>query len=40
LNIPAPRPRNPTQPDVVRAMHLILTKLNIEHDAGEYADAR
>ena len=40
LNIPAPRPRDPTQPDVVRAMHLILTKLNIEHNSGEYADAR
>jgi len=40
LNIPAPRPRNPTQPDVVRAMHLILTNLNIERDADEYADAR
>jgi NitT/TauT family transport system ATP-binding protein len=40
LNIQAPRPRDPTQPDVVRSMHLILTKLNVEHDAGEYADAR
>lgn len=40
LDIPAPRPRDPTQPEVVRAMHLILSNLNIEHDAGEYADAR
>lgn len=40
LKIAAPRPRNPTQPDVVRTMHLILTQLNVEHDAGEYADAR
>jgi NitT/TauT family transport system ATP-binding protein len=40
VNIPVPRPRHPTHPDVVRIMHLILTKLNIEHDAGESADAR
>jgi len=40
LNIPAPRPRYPTHPDVVRIMHLILTKLNIEHDASESAEAR
>ena len=30
LTIPTPRPRDPTQPEVVRAMHAILTKLNIE----------
>jgi NitT/TauT family transport system ATP-binding protein len=40
VNIPAPRPRDPTQPDVVRAMHQILTNLNFEHDADDYADAR
>src|SRR5450755_1021092 len=39
LNITAPRPRNPTQPEVVRAMYLILTELNIE-DAGDYAGAQ
>jgi NitT/TauT family transport system ATP-binding protein len=39
LNITAPRPRDPTQPEVVRAMHLILTELNIE-EAGDYAGAR
>ena len=39
LNITAPRPRDPTQPEVVRAMHLILTELNIE-EAGDYAGVR
>jgi NitT/TauT family transport system ATP-binding protein len=39
VDIPAPRPRDPTQPEVVRAMHQILSNLNFEHDAGDYADA-
>jgi NitT/TauT family transport system ATP-binding protein len=30
----APRPRDPTQADVVRAVHRILTELGVESDAG------
>ena len=40
LNIMAPRPRDPTHPEVVHAMHLILSELNIEHDASDYAGER
>jgi NitT/TauT family transport system ATP-binding protein len=40
LNITAPRPRDPTQVEVVRAMRLILRELNVEQDAGEYAGVR
>lgn len=37
LTIGAPRPRTPTQPEVVKAMHTILTELDIERDAGEFS---
>jgi len=40
VRIAAPRPRDPTQAAVVRAMQLILTELNIEPDARQYAGAR
>jgi NitT/TauT family transport system ATP-binding protein len=40
VSIAAPRPRDPTEPAVVRAMQLILNELDIEPDAGEYAGAR
>jgi NitT/TauT family transport system ATP-binding protein len=33
LDIHVPRPRNLTNPDVVRATHHILTELGIEHDS-------
>jgi NitT/TauT family transport system ATP-binding protein len=39
LRIPISRPRNPTQPAVVAAIHTILTELDIERDAGEYSVA-
>jgi NitT/TauT family transport system ATP-binding protein len=37
LSIEAARPRGPTHPEVVRAVHQILTVLNVESDSGEYA---
>jgi NitT/TauT family transport system ATP-binding protein len=40
VSIAAPRPRDPTEPAVVRAIQLILNELDIEPDAGEYAGAR
>jgi ABC-type nitrate/sulfonate/bicarbonate transport system ATPase subunit len=40
LRITARRPRDPTQPEVVRAMHSILTELNLEQDAGDFTGAR
>jgi ABC-type nitrate/sulfonate/bicarbonate transport system ATPase subunit len=40
LNIASRRPRDPTHPEVVRATHLILTKLNIEHGESQYDGAR
>ncbi len=43
LSIATPRPRDLTHPEVVRAMHRILTELGIEHDqektAGDQAAA-
>ncbi len=35
LRLEAERPRDPTQPEVVEAMHRILTVLGLEHDARE-----
>ncbi len=39
LSIRTARPRGPTHPDVVRAVHDILTVLNVESDSGEYVSA-
>lgn len=39
LSIATPRPRDATHPEVVRAMHRILTELDVESDSGEYAIA-
>jgi NitT/TauT family transport system ATP-binding protein len=39
LSIETARPRGPTHPDVVRAVHNILTVLNVESDSGEYVSA-
>ena len=39
LSIKTARPRGPTHPDVVRAVHDILTVLNVESDSGEYVSA-
>jgi NitT/TauT family transport system ATP-binding protein len=39
LSIETARPRGPTHPDVVRAVHDILTVLNVESDSGEYVSA-
>jgi NitT/TauT family transport system ATP-binding protein len=39
LSIRAARPRGPTHPEVVRAVHNILTVLNVESDSGEYVSA-
>jgi NitT/TauT family transport system ATP-binding protein len=36
LTIKTARPRGPTHPEVVRAVHDILTVLNVESDSGEY----
>ena len=35
LHLEAERPRDPTQPEVVEAMHRILTELGLEHDNRE-----
>ena len=35
LHLEAERPRDPTQPEVVQAMHRILTELGLEHDNRE-----
>ena len=40
LEVTTPRPRDPTDSEVVRITHLILTELNIEQGAGDYARAR
>jgi len=40
FSIATPRPRNPTQPEVVKAMDSILAEFNIEQDAGECAGTR
>jgi NitT/TauT family transport system ATP-binding protein len=39
LSIKTARPRGPTHPDVVRAVHDILNVLNVESDSGEYVSA-
>jgi len=39
LTIKTARPRGPTHPDVVKAVHDILTVLNVESDSGEYVSA-
>jgi NitT/TauT family transport system ATP-binding protein len=39
LSIQTARPRGPTHPDVVKAVHEILTILNVESDSGEYVSA-
>ncbi|MBI3476976.1 MAG: ABC transporter ATP-binding protein [Acidobacteria bacterium] len=36
LSMGTPRPRDPTHPEVVQAIHRVLTKLNLESDTGEY----
>jgi NitT/TauT family transport system ATP-binding protein len=38
LSLATPRPRDPTHPEVVQAIHQVLTKLNLESGAGEYTD--
>lgn len=40
LRITAPRPRDPTQPEVVKAMHAVFMDLNIEQEAGDWAATR
>lgn len=40
LAISAPRPRDPTSPEVVRAMHRILTELDLERETNEFSMAR
>jgi NitT/TauT family transport system ATP-binding protein len=40
LAIAAPRPRDPTSPEVVRAMHRILTELDLERETGEFTMVR
>lgn len=37
LSIPVPRPRDPTQPVVVAAIHRMLTELGMERDAAKQA---
>ena len=37
LSLAKPRPRDPTDPEVVDAIHQVLTKLNLESGAGEYS---
>lgn len=36
LSLATPRPRDPTHPEVVKAVHQVLTKLNLESDTREY----
>ncbi len=40
LGIAAPRPRDPTSPEVVRAMHRILTELDFERETGDFTMIR
>ncbi len=40
LAISEPRPRDPTNPEVVRAMHRILTELDVELDASQVTMVR
>jgi NitT/TauT family transport system ATP-binding protein len=39
LSLATPRPRNPTDPEVVEAIRQILTELDVESDSGEYTTA-
>lgn len=39
LSLATPRPRDPTHPEVVQAIHQVLLKLNVESDSGEYTTA-
>jgi NitT/TauT family transport system ATP-binding protein len=39
LSLATPRPRNPTDPEVVEAIRRILTELDVESDSGEYTTA-
>ena len=39
VRLSAPRPRDPTQPEVVRAVHHILTELGLETEAEPEAAA-
>ena len=39
LSLATPRPRDPTDPEVVQAIHQVLRKLNVESGSGEYTTA-
>jgi NitT/TauT family transport system ATP-binding protein len=39
LSLATPRPRDPTDPEVVEAIHQVLMKLNVESGSGEYTTA-
>jgi NitT/TauT family transport system ATP-binding protein len=39
LSLATPRPRNPTDPEVVEAIRRILTELDVETDSGEFTTA-
>jgi NitT/TauT family transport system ATP-binding protein len=39
LEIAAPRPRELTQPEVVEAVHVILTELGLEHENKKTVEA-
>ena len=39
LSLSTPRPRNPTDPEVVEAIRRILTELDVESDSGEFTTA-
>jgi len=39
LSLATPRPRNPTDPEVVEAIRQILAELDVESDSGEYTPA-
>ena len=38
LSLATPRPRDPTHPEVVQAIHQVLTKLNLESEPREYTN--
>jgi NitT/TauT family transport system ATP-binding protein len=39
LSLATPRPRDPTDPEVVEAIHQVLRKLDVESGSGEYTTA-
>lgn len=39
LSLSTPRPRDPTHPEVVQAIHQLLTKLNLDSGSGDYTKA-